>query len=108
MVGKLRDFGLIFFIEIVYESVNLMLGLNHLNWTSIAQVMVLFPGLPQLRLFNSLCQILGLVFGWETEGFWTHVLYRSCICIFELDNRLLNHLNWTSTTQVMVLFPGQP
>ena len=27
---------------------------NHLNWTSRTQVMVPFPGLLQLRLFNSL------------------------------------------------------
>ena len=29
--------------------------LNHSNWTSTAQVMVNFSGLPQLRLFISLC-----------------------------------------------------
>ena len=46
------------------------------------------------------------VFDWENEGLWTHVLHRSCSCIRELDVRLLNHLNWTSTTQVMVHFLG--
>ena len=29
--------------------------LNHPNWTFISQVMVHFPGLPQLRLFIYLC-----------------------------------------------------
>ena len=44
-----------FFIEVVAAFVNLMLGiLNHLNWTSTAQFMVPFSGLPHLRLFNSL------------------------------------------------------
>ena len=51
---------------------------------------------------------LGLVFGWETYGIWTCVLHRSCICICKLDFRLLNHLNRTSTAQVMVHFPGLP
>ena len=36
---------------------------------------------------------------------WTQVLHRNCSCIYELDVRLLNHPNWTSTTQVMVHFP---
>ena len=49
---------------------------------------------------------LGLVFDWETEGIWTHVLHRSCSCICELDVRLLNHLNWTSTAQLMVHSQG--
>ena len=40
------------FMEIVVEIVNLMLGfLNHPNWTSIARVMVYFPGLLQVALF---------------------------------------------------------
>ena len=55
LVGKWREFGLVFLIEVVAAFVNLMLGLlNHLNWTSTAQFMVPFPGLPHLRLFNSL------------------------------------------------------
>ena len=40
--------------------------------------------------------------------FFTRVLHRSCICIYELDVRLLNHPNRTSTTQVMVNFTGLP
>ena len=40
--------------------------LNHLNRTSIMQVMVSFPGLLQLRMFNGLCSnfetVRGLVF----------------------------------------------
>ena len=35
--------------------------LNHPNWTSITQVMIYFPGLVQLRLFNGLCPDLGTV-----------------------------------------------
>ena len=35
--------------------------LNHPNWTCIAQVMVHFPGLLQLRLFNGLCPYFGIV-----------------------------------------------
>ena len=50
-------------------------------------------------------KILGQVFDCETEGLWTRVR-RSCICIYELDIRLLNHLNLTSTAQVMVHFLG--
>ena len=53
-------------------------------------------------------QILGLDFGWETEGVWTRVLHRSCIFICELDVRLLNDPNWTYIAQVMVHFPGLP
>ena len=49
---------------------------------------------------------LGQVFDWENGGLWTHVLHRSCSFIRELDVRLLNHLNWTSTAQVMVHFLG--
>ena len=52
-------------------------------------------------------QNLGLVFGWETEGIWTHVLHRSYRCNCELDVRLLNNPNWTFTSQVMDHFiPG--
>ena len=51
---------------------------------------------------------LGLVFDWEKEEIWACVFHISCSCIYELDVRLLNHLNWTSTTQVMVHFPGLP
>ena len=48
--------------------------------------------------------ILGLVFGWEMEGFWASVIHRNCSYICELDVRFLNHLNWTSIAQVMVPF----
>ena len=51
---------------------------------------------------------LGQVFSWENEKLWTHVLHRSCSCICELDVRLLNHPNLTSTAHVMVHFPGLP
>ena len=51
---------------------------------------------------------LAPVFDWETEGIWTRVLHRSCSCICELDVKLLNHPNWTSTTHVMVHFPRLP
>ena len=37
--------------------------LNHQNRTSIAQVMVHFSGLLQLRLFNGLCLYFGTVRG---------------------------------------------
>ena len=51
--------------------------LNHPNWTSIAQVMVYFSGLPQaahvLTLYN--VHILGLIFNLEKKGIWTSVLY---------------------------------
>ena len=50
----------------------------------------------------------GIGFGWENEGLWTHVLHRSCSCIYELDVRLLNHSNWTSTTHIMFHFLGLP
>ena len=53
-------------------------------------------------------QILGLVFSWETEVFFTRVLHRSCSCIYEIHVRLLNHPNWTSTAQVMVNFTRLP
>ena len=53
-------------------------------------------------------QILGLVFSWETEGFFTRVLHRSCSSIYELHVRLLNHPNRTSTVQVMVNFTRLP
>ena len=53
-------------------------------------------------------RILAPIFGRETEGIWTRVLHRSCICICELDVKILNHPNWTSTTHVMVHFPGLP
>ena len=59
-----------------------------------------------LILYTS--RILAPVFGWEIEGIWTRVLHRSCSCICELDVRLLNHPNWTSTAHVMVHFPGLP
>ena len=48
-------------------------------------------------------RILAPVFHWEIESIWTRVLYRNCSFICELDVRLLNHPNWTST---MVHFPG--
>ena len=60
MVGKQREFGLMFFIEVVAASVNDARLLNHPNQTSTAQVMVHFPGLPQLRLFICLRPDLGL------------------------------------------------
>ena len=50
-------------------------------------------------------RILGQVFGWEIKGLWTHVHHRSCSCISELDVRVLNHPNWTSTAQVIVHIP---
>ena len=34
--------------------------------------------------------------------------HRNCRCICELDVRLLNHPNWTSTARVMVHFPILP
>ena len=52
--------------------------------------------------------ILGLVFGWETEGIWTHVLHRSCGCNYEIDVRLLNQPIRTFTTQVMLHFLRLP
>ena len=55
---------------------------------------------PVLTLYT--VQILGLIFGWENEGIWTSFLPGNCSCISELDVRLLNHLKWTSTAQVMV------
>ena len=48
--------------------------------------------------------ILGLVFSWEMEKIWTLVLHKNCSCICELDVRILNHLNWTTTAQVMLHF----
>ena len=41
--------------------------LNHPNWTCIAQVMVHFPGLLQLRLFNGLCPVFETVRGLISE-----------------------------------------
>ena len=41
--------------------------LNHPNWTCITQVMVHFPGLLQLRLFNGLCPDFGTVRGLVSE-----------------------------------------
>ena len=41
--------------------------LNHPNLTSIAQVMVCFQGLLQLRLFNVLCPDFGTVRGLVSE-----------------------------------------
>ena len=59
-------------------------------------------------LILSIVWILGLVFGWQNKGLWTHVLHRSCSYIYELDARLLNHQNWTFTADVMVHFQGLP
>ena len=50
------------------------------------------------------CPEFGTVFGWGMEEIWSRILYRSCICNCELNVRLLNHPNWTSTAQVMVHF----
>ena len=41
--------------------------LNHPNRTSITQVMVRFPGLLQLRLFNGLCPNFGTIRGLVSE-----------------------------------------
>ena len=86
LVGKLREFGLMFFIEVVFAIVNLMLGFRiiqigplHLKLWSIS-----FMRLSQVRLFNCF---------WEIKGIWTHVLHRSCNYNCELDVRLLNHPN---------------
>ena len=49
-------------------------------------------------------QILRMIFGWEKEGIWTSVLLGNGSYIIELDVRLFNHLNWTSTAQVIVHF----
>ena len=40
---------------------------------------------------------LGMVFSLETKENWALVLHSSCSCNCELDVRILNHLNWTST-----------
>ena len=53
-------------------------------------------------------RILGLIFRWEIKGFWTRVLHVNSSYISELDVRLLNHQNRTSTAQVMVHFPRLP
>ena len=87
--------------------------LNHPNWTSITQVMVYFPRLPQIATICSILtlyivQILGLIFDWEKEEIWSSVLHGNCIFNCELDVRFLNHQNWTSITQVIVHFPGLP
>ena len=50
------------------------------------------------------CQEFGTGFRLRNRGILTHVLHRSCSCNCELDVRLLNHPNWTSTAQVMVHF----
>ena len=42
--------------------------LNNLNWTFTAQVMVYFPGLPQLRLLICLFQDLGICFWSGNSG----------------------------------------
>ena len=51
---------------------------------------------------------MGLVFDWETKGFWTCFLHRRCSYICKLDVRLSNQPIWTSTVQVMVHFSGLP
>ena len=54
------------------------------------------------------CPVFGADFRLEKWRIWTSILHENCICIRELDVRLLNHPNWTSITQVMVHFPGLP
>ena len=49
-------------------------------------------------------QILRMIFCWEKEEIWTSVLHGNGSYIIELDVRLFNHLNWTSTAQVIVHF----
>ena len=69
------------------------------------QILGLWECYPVLILHTS--QILGLVFGWETEEIYTWVLHINCSCIYEIDIRILNYPNWTTTAQVMVHFiPG--
>ena len=50
----------------------------------------------------------GVDFRLEKWRIWTRIFHGNCSCISELDVRLLNHLNWTSITQVMVHFLGLP
>ena len=52
------------------------------------------------------CPNFGTGFRLEKEGIWTSVLHGNCNSNFEIDVRLLNHLNWTSITKVMVHFPN--
>ena len=56
----------------------------------------------------TLCLQFGNSFRWENNKIWTRVLHRSCSCICKIDVRLLNHLNRTSTAQVMVHFSRLP
>ena len=41
--------------------------MNHSNWTCTTQVMVHFPRLVQLRLFNGLCPVFGTIKGLVSE-----------------------------------------
>ena len=49
---------------------------------------------------------LGRVFGWEIEG--NGLVFFIEVVVATDDVRFLNHLNLTSTTQVMVHFPRLP
>ena len=46
-----------------------------------------------VKMTPHIVQILGLIFGQEKWGNWTSFLHGNCICIIELDVRLLNHPN---------------
>ena len=98
-----------FFIEVVAAIVTLMLGFESHKLDLYRSSYGLFHSQDchSLGCLIVYVQNLELVFGWKTEGIWTHILHRSCRYICELDVRLLNHPNWTSKTQVMVhLIPG--
>ena len=97
------------FIEVVAKIVNLMLILESpkLDLYILSYGPFYSRDCHSLGCFIIYVQNSGLVFSWEMERIWTHVLHKSCICIFELDVRFLNHPNGTSIAQFMVhLIPG--
>ena len=98
-----------FFIEVVTSIIILNLGflITQIGPLQLKLWSISFPGLPQLRLFNCLCEEFGTGFRLGNRGIWTRVLHRSFSGICEIDVRFLNHPNWTSVAQIMVyLIPG--
>ena len=93
-----------FFIEVITAIFNLILGFESLEFDLYSSSYGPFDSQDYHSLGSLIVYVhnLELVFNWEIERICTRVLRRSCICICELDVRLLNHPNWTSTAQVMV------
>ena len=93
-----------FFTEVIAAIFNLMLGFESLEFNLYSSSYGPFDSQDCHSLGSLIVYVhnLELVFNWETERIWTRVFRRSCSCICELDVRLLNHPNWTSTAQVMV------